>query len=421
MPRRQRGEGALFRRESDGLWVGRIELGWIDGVRRRRTVYGRTMAEAQAKMRTAREAAAAGNLATRGTPLAAWLTYWLAEVVPGKRKMTPRTVATYESYCHNYLMPCLGKVHLDKLAARHVRDLQNYVTGRKGLSPTTASHAQAVLSTALNDAIREGLLTSNPCELVDHPSAGQGNVRRPLTMTEVRRLLDVVERPTATRWLTALMLGLRQGECLGLRWSRVDLTANTITVDTQLQRIPWQHGCPTVQGRCGRSPEGCRKRTLRTLPGYGYTVVKGNLCLVTTKTESSKRVVPVPEILHRALVDHWYQSPTGPPSPDQLVWRAADGGPIEPTEDRREWHELLRLAGIEDTDQHSARHTAATLLLALGVGEDVRQAILGHSTAAARKIYSHVDIEVARRAVAALEDAITDNTRQQPTTTERGD
>lgn len=398
--RRQRGEGSLFKR-ADGQWVGRVDLGWIDGKRRRPTVYGKTMAEAQEKLNQAKAKVASGNTQTRGTRVDQWLEVWLGEVVPGKKKMTPRTLAGYESHARNYLLPVLGRVRLDQLGARHVREVHRYVMTTKGLSATTAGHVHATLSACLNDAIREGLITSNPCELVDHPKGANSNMRRALTMDEVRRVFWELDHPawrlTATRWLTAFLLGMRQGECLGLRWDRIDFDAGTITIDTQLQRIPYVKGT----------------RELRTLPGYDYTVVRGNLCLVTTKTESSKRVLPLPDILADALLQHDCNTATID-NLAGLVWTRPTGAPIEPTDDRQEWHGLLAAAGVPDTDQHSARHTTATLLLALGVGEDVRQAILGHSTAAARKIYSHVDIALAARAMGELERAITDTNPQQP-------
>lgn len=404
--RRQRGEGGLFQR-ADGQWVGSVELGWIDGRRRRRRVYGKTMTEAQTKLNKAKADVAAGNRTSHGTTVERWLTTWLADVVPGKRKMTPKTITTYESYVRNYLVPLLGRTRLDEVQARHIRALHNYVMRVKGLSATTAGHAHAILSTALNDAIREGLIRSNPCELVDHPVAA-GNQRRALTVAEVQRFLlateaaDQMER-VASRWTTALLLGMRQGECLGLRWDRIDFEAGTITVDTQLQRIPYVKGT----------------KELRTLPGYEYVVVKGNLCLVRTKTESSKRVIPAPGVLLAMLWKHRSTCPML--SPVGLVWTTADGGPIEPKADLAEWHSLLAQAGIEDTDQHSARHTASTLLLALGITDDVRMAILGHSTAAGRRAYSHVDLELSRRAMLALESAITEGHDQSNPQQPRGD
>ena len=53
--RRGWGEGAVYRRQRDGLWVGTVELGRDHrGRRRRQVVYGRTKREALAKLDEAR-------------------------------------------------------------------------------------------------------------------------------------------------------------------------------------------------------------------------------------------------------------------------------------------------------------------------------------------------------------------------------
>src|ERR1700722_4221240 len=38
--RRVRGEGSIYKRAGDGLWVGMLDLGIVDGRRRRKTVSG---------------------------------------------------------------------------------------------------------------------------------------------------------------------------------------------------------------------------------------------------------------------------------------------------------------------------------------------------------------------------------------------
>ena len=43
--RRGKGEGAVYRRANDGLWVGMLDLGVMEGRRRRKTVYGQTERE----------------------------------------------------------------------------------------------------------------------------------------------------------------------------------------------------------------------------------------------------------------------------------------------------------------------------------------------------------------------------------------
>lgn len=59
--RRAYGEGAISKR-TDGRWVGIAELGWQDGKRRRKYVYGTTRAEVAAKLAKVRSDQQSGQL-----------------------------------------------------------------------------------------------------------------------------------------------------------------------------------------------------------------------------------------------------------------------------------------------------------------------------------------------------------------------
>ncbi len=64
-----------------GSWVGVIDLGWTDGKRRRRVVYGRTEKEALAKMRELRKAADQGqDLTAKPRTVAEWMDHWRNEI-----------------------------------------------------------------------------------------------------------------------------------------------------------------------------------------------------------------------------------------------------------------------------------------------------------------------------------------------------
>src|SRR6185369_11827098 len=113
--RRAHGEGGLYQRASDNRWVGVVDLGWIDGKRRRRTVYGRTQKEAREKMAKLREAAGNGqDLTVKAQTVAQWMAYWLDEIKAhdGTR---PSTLARYRYAIDGHIVPVLGKVRLDKL------------------------------------------------------------------------------------------------------------------------------------------------------------------------------------------------------------------------------------------------------------------------------------------------------------------
>src|ERR1017187_3025079 len=79
MARRGSGEGGIFQRESDGRWVATVELGkGSNGKRLRKTVYGSTKRQVQAKLKTAQDARDRGIVTAGGNmTISAWLDQWL--------------------------------------------------------------------------------------------------------------------------------------------------------------------------------------------------------------------------------------------------------------------------------------------------------------------------------------------------------
>ena len=65
-----------------------------------------------------------------------------------------------------------------------------------------------------------------------------------------------------------------------------------------------------------------------------------------------------------------------------------------PDMDYREWKQILRTAGIRDGRLHDARHTAATVLLLLGVPERAVMDVMGWSSSPMVKRDQHVTAPV---------------------------
>lgn len=67
--------------------------------------------------------------------------------------------------------------------------------------------------------------------------------------------------------------------------------------------------------------------------------------------------------------------------------------------DQSHWKRLLDDAGVRDARLHDARHTAATVLLELGVNQRATKGVMGWSSANMAKRYQHITDHV-RRSVA---------------------
>lgn len=372
------------KKRKDGLWYKQIELPPDgSGKRRRKYLYGRTQTDLAAKVRAAeKEIAIMGDMVTTSPALKKWLARWLDEVVTGAgSEARPKTVANYR-HMATLITAAIGSVRLDKLRASHVRRLHTYIMREhpqrygdgKGLSPSTAANAQRVLSKALNDAIAEGLAVRNVASQVDAPANPKSReAKRYLTANEARSLLLSVgaNERLAIRYSLALMLGLRQGEALGLRVDHVDVVAGTITVEWQLQRAD-------------TAPANLRHRH-----------VERDYYLTEVKTESGNRVLPMPPEL-TAMMTRYLPGR----APDEFaVW----DGPRDARADEREWKRSLASAGLPAVNLHSARHSTLTLLAKMGVRDDVRRRIAGHASARiTSEVYTHADAEDMRQAMEGM-------------------
>jgi len=336
--RSTKGEGSIFQR-SDGMWVGRVTVHLENGLTTRKQVTAKTKRELTPKFRKLQRDVEAGVL-TDSVTVEAWLEHWFAKIAPGRCRQ--RTLDGYRSYLDQYLIPNVGKHRLDKLTPTHVRAMLATMKDR-GLSDATARQAHMILMRALKVAEREGKVARNVADLVDRPELTK-NHRKPLTVEQARKVLRALDGdPLAARWVCALLLGMRQGECLALRWEDIDFDAGRLFVRKELVR----------------------------LKGKG-------MVLTDPKSETSKRTIPFGAVPPAAFaleqVEHR----------GEFVFY---GKPMDSKKDWLAWKALLVKAGVCPADMplgempelHAARSTTASLLDEAGVSEKMIAEILGHS------------------------------------------
>lgn len=392
--RQHRGDGTLYQRP-DGLWCAQVEVGYVNGKRRRKTIYDRNYDRAVKKRDAAKRERDAGILATTNPTVEKWMRQWLDEIAADKVK--PRTLATYRSYVEVHIIPTLGKVRLNKLTADHVDQLHAAMSGK---SSTTRLHAHRILGTALEVARKRRLIPHNAVTENEHAPRKAVPDRDALTADEAKAVLGAVgDDRNASRWWAAFLTGARQGELLGLRWSHVDLELGYIDLAWTLQRVPYRHGCDPACGK--KRAASCPDRRLFVPDGIEWHHLTGNLCLLPPKTEGSRRLVPLLPAMVAALTLHRERT-KDEPNPHGLVWHHPDGRPLDGRRDWQQWRDLLDEAGVAKSTLHEARNTAATLLLEAGVDPRVIAAILGHSRLVTTRDYQTVSLEMARSAVASL-------------------
>lgn len=390
MGRNANGRSSIYQGK-DGYWHGRVTVGVRDdGKPDRRHVQAKTKAEVTAKVRDLEKLRDAGRVPKAGQrwTVATWLKHWIDNIAVPPH-ISENTHAGYRVDVEKHLTPGIGAHRLEKLAPEHLEKLYARMQ-RDGLAAGTAHHVHRTIRNALNEAVRRGHLATNPALIAKAPKLTEEEPE-PYDIEEVQRLLKVASgRRNGARWVIALALGLRQGEALGLQWPDVDLTKGLLRIRRGRLRPKYAHGCGDT---CGRKAGYCPQRR-QVRPETG-----------DTKSRAGKRVIGLPDPLIALLRAHRSKQDAERRAARQLwheggyVFTKPDGRPLNPNTDYHEWKELLQEAGLRDARLHDARHTAATVLLILGVPTPTVMAIMGWSSASMAKRYQHM-IDSIRRDVA---------------------
>lgn len=300
-----------------------------------------------------------------------WLRYWLST----RTSIRPSTLRSYTEHVERHLIPHLGRIPLGKLTSRHITDMiaeLGATDNRYGRPPTpsTLHRIRATLRSALNAAIREGLLRDNPARNIELPSprrpqaqvwtdqrvqawqeTGQRFAVAVWTVQQTAAFLDFVaeDRLFAMWWLIALR-GLRRGEAAGLRWVDVDLDAGVVMIGQQ--RL-----------------------------AYGHTVAVG-----PPKTAASRRTIALDRHTVHALRTHRRRQRAEQRAAGErwldtgYVFTTTEGQPLHPDFLTRRFARLVQDSGLPPVRLHDLRHGAASLAHCAGADLKTVQEQLGHTS-----------------------------------------
>lgn len=340
MGMRGHGEGSIYRRK-DGRWAASITL----ENHRRKTYYSKTRKEVQEKLNAALHEQKQGTLATgKQQTLAQYLQHWLEEV----HKPTIR-LSSYDKYrklLGRHILPELGHLQVQKLGAQQVQAL--YSRKLKGdLSPSTIHVIHAILHKALENAVRWGLVARNVCDLVSPPHLEHHEIQ-PLTIKQAKQLLGHARGHRLEVLLTlAITTGMRRGEFIGLHWNDINFEEKSLSIHRTVDRI-------SGHGYVESEPKTKRSRRRIMLPSF---VV---LALQEQRTRQAEVRLKAGET--------WQEN--------DLVFSNNHGGFLHPTHMYVAFQKLLKDAGLPPMRFHDLRHSAATILVAMGINIKIVQELL---------------------------------------------
>jgi integrase len=374
MARRGHNEGSVYREAADGRWTAAVDMGWIDGRRRRKKIHGETRAEVARKLTEALKRRDDGLPATIDKrTVGQFLAGWLDATKP---TLKPGTYARYEQYVRVHAEPEIGSIPLSKLSPA---DLQALYAKRlaAGASPRTVGHLHRVLHRAFGQAVRWDVLLRNPVERVDPPRVTRTPIST-LKAEQARSLLDAAKgQRLEALYVLALTTGARQGELLALRWRDTDMERHSIQ----------------IRGSLRRSPDGFSI-------GETKSSKSRRIELTATAVEALRRHRAAQNEERLRLGELW--------DDHDLVFANELGRPIEAGNLlRRSFAPLLEAAACPRIRFHDLRHTTATLLLERGVPVKAVSELLGHaSIGTTLDLYAHVTETMQRQIITTMESVV---------------
>lgn len=273
----------------------------------------------------------------------------------------PSSTRSIEMHIRRHHEPTFGNRRLSSITPS---DVQEWVTTMARVyAPATVRLSYKILRAVLNAAVAAKELGESPCgRHIVLPA--EPTVRRDaLSVEQVEQIISGVNPRYSAIALLAARTGLRQGECLGLRWEHVDVEVGTIQVACQLS---YENG-----------------RTSLTPP----------------KNDTSVRLLYVDDAVIEALVAQRERYGCGTVEDDtnrgvvigDLVFASARGGPISRSSWTQVWLPVQRRLGLESgRGMHQLRHFAGSVMMRSGVMSlvEIRDA-LGHSSLTELDRYCH--------------------------------
>jgi len=264
-------------------------------------------------------------------------------------------------YAFKKIIPALGDIPLRDLTGSDIQRLVKQLI-EAGYT-RTAEIVRTVIHTVIDRAKKTGYFTGeNPAELVVMPERER---REPhaLTWEQAEWALELLPSPYKEMALLSMTTSLNVAELCGLKWKRVNLSEQSVTVGMDV--IPPM--CLAVRENFYKGQRGTVKATARN------------------------RIQPIPAVAVPMLDDlHRTTKFNGPEDP---VFASRNGTPVDPhNANNRVFKKLSATLGVKVT-WHVFRHTCATFTEVLGMLRSDRIALMGHATGEMTDHYTHADIE----------------------------
>ena len=275
------------------------------------------------------------------------------------------------------------KIRLNNLKPIDIQKYYDYLYA-SGLSSNSVLHYHANIRKALDTAVKLDIIPTNPADKIERPKKKQF-IGSYYNVEELEELYKVAkDDPLEVVILLASFYGLRRSEVVGLKWSAIDFTNNTITI---------------------------KHKAIETIVnGERKILLKDK-----TKNSSSYRTLPLVHKVKQVLLQHKAKiknnmellGNTYNMQYKDYICVDSKGKIFRPEYVSDHFSLLLKKNDLRHITFHSLRHSAASNLLNNGVSMKTIQEYLGHSTySTTANIYSHLESDAKLIAAETLANVI---------------
>lgn len=255
----------------------RVVLKYLDGTEKTQQKAGfQTKREANAaREKTIAELYSGSYVTYANVTVKEFMGYWLEKDI-AKRVGSDSTLYNFRGIVKNHIIPAIGKKKMTEVTRGDVRTLYNV---KAEYSVSVARVLKTVMNLSFQYAVTMKVITINPTTGIHLPKTVEKkkyhqrtiDTQKTLTLEQILLILEKSkDTPIHLQILFNVLMGLRRSEIIGLKYEDVDFANRTLTVQRQLGK-----------------PLGAKKEDYAA-----KTLTKQEL---RVKTESSNRIVPIPD------------------------------------------------------------------------------------------------------------------------------